>query len=166
MDINTLYQEARIMSEQCNIPLGKISSVTVNPRLTSTWGRCKRNRYDNSFSIEIAERLIDFGSVDGVLNTLLHEMLHTCKNCFNHKGVWKSYAERLYVKYGIDVKRCNTEKEKGMDTSNPKEKGYKFVVSCPECGFERFYRKGTKVVKNITHYQCTLCHCKLNLKEL
>lgn len=167
LNVETVYNEAALMLRQLNIPVGNVQSVTVNSRLTSSWGRCRKIRgKKNSYAIEISERLMNFGSPEGILNTMLHELLHTCPRCFNHKQPWKNYAEAVYNKYGINVKRTNNEQEKGMDTSNPKEKGYKYVVKCEKCGLEQFHKKETKVIKNIKAYQCSKCHCPLTLVRL
>ena len=156
--LETLYQEAILVTQQCNIPIGKITSVSRNSRLTRTWGRCSRNK-DGSFSIDIAGRLLDEGSDKGILETILHEMIHTCKGCFNHKNTWKKYADRLNTKYGFNIQRTDTALNKGV--ANEPKRIYKYAIRCPQCGTNFKYQIMTNAVKNPSLYMCRDCKCRL-----
>lgn len=157
-NLDTLYQEAKLIIEQNGIPIGRIKSVERNSKLTRTWGRCRKNG-DGTFSIDVSGILLDEGSSNGVLETLLHEMIHTCKGCFNHKNTWKKYAEILNSKYDFHIQRTDTAANKGVE--NPRKRIYRYQVRCPKCGNVYQYQKMTNVVKYPSLYICRGCRCSL-----
>ena len=59
------------------------------------WGQCK-TLGGGFFVIHINECLLG-GHFKGLKNTLAHELLHTCPNCFNHGSLWKKYAKKANV---------------------------------------------------------------------
>lgn len=91
----TAFGEGRKICEELNIPIGCVTSIKENPRLTSTWGRCRRlTQY--TYEVEISSRLLaDEVSHEALMNTMLHELIHTCKGCMNHGELFKRYAARL-----------------------------------------------------------------------
>ena len=53
--------------------------------------------------------------MNGLKNTIIHELLHTCVGCMNHKAKWKFYADKVNRAYGYDdIKRTSTADEKGV----------------------------------------------------
>ena len=156
--LQTLFKQAELLLKQTNIPVGKITSISINPSLSKTWARCKLN-HDGTFSIDVSEKLVENGSDTGIIETILHEMLHTCKGCFNHKGLWKKYAEILNSKFDFNIKRINSVLDKGIEDTPAKI--YKYTVRCPSCGKEYYYSRSCRVVKNPERYQCG--HCRVSL---
>lgn len=59
--------------------------------------------------------------IDGLKNTIIHELLHTCKGCMKHTGEWKQLAEKVNRYYGYNIKRCDSADEKGI-SEEQKEK--------------------------------------------
>lgn len=158
----TYFDEAMQMVTQLGIPVGKITDVSVNSRFINIWGRCDKNSDKKSFRIQISRKLMEEGTRDGILDTMIHEILHTCPRCFNHQGLWKKYAQMIYEKYGIDVKRTTSCEEKGMPAYQPK---YKYTIRCTSCGREFKYKKRCFVVEHYSLYCCDHCRGKLELCE-
>lgn len=76
-------------------------------------GQC---RYRNgSYTINISCRLLEESVPREILKqTVLHEILHTCKNCMNHKTEWKEVANQVNRAYGYNIKRCTSAEELGL----------------------------------------------------
>ena len=148
--------EGQAICQQVNIPIGNIARVTENARFTSTWGRCKKLS-GNRFEIEISSRLLADGvSHEALMDTMLHEILHTCKGCFNHGELWKRYAARLNS-IGWSIQRCTSCEEKNIERV---PKNYKYRVTCEECGDVWHYSRRGGVVSSLQRnpHSCT-CHC-------
>ena len=165
-NLDKLYKECLKELDDINIKYGKIVSISSNNRLTRTWGRCKRfatysQGEEYTFTIEISSRLLkDNVSDDATKNTIIHEILHTCKNCQNHGMQWQKMAEEVnkhYPKYNI--KRTTSHTEKGIS----EEDEYKYVIECNLCHRKWKYRRKTRVVEQCKNIECPACH-KYSLK--
>lgn len=150
------FDEARTICEGLNIPIGCVPSVVENPRLTSTWGRCRRlTQY--TFEIEISSRLLgDDVEHEALMNTMLHELVHTCKGCMNHGELWKRHAAKLN-NAGWSIQRCTSSEEKNIKET---PRVYKYRVTCEECGDVWNYTKRGAVVRSLQRnaHSCT-CPC-------
>ena len=89
------------------IPYSKNVRFVVNNRAVSRLGLCRKA--PNGFIIEIAAVLLDERTDErtGLRDTVIHELLHTCRGCMKHTGKWKEYAERVNLAYGYDIKRVS-----------------------------------------------------------
>lgn len=151
------FNEGRAICEELNIPIGCVPSIKENARFTSSWGRCRRLTA-HTFEIEIKSRLLEDDVPHEVLmNTMLHELLHTCKNCMNHGEVFKRYASRLNA-IGYDIQTMVTEAELKAVPSEPKR--YKYKVTCEGCGEVWNYKSRGAVVRSLQRdaHSCT-CQC-------
>lgn len=144
-DLQQLFKEAKEDLEAIDIKYGDIYSVVVNTRAKKRWGQCQR--IGSYYKIEISDRLLqDDVSYEATMNTLIHEILHTCPNCMNHGAAWKKLAERVnsfYPQYNI--KRITSSEEKGIAADRMAE--YKYSVVCKSCGAEAKYMKRGKVIQ-------------------
>lgn len=161
------FEEGRKICEELNIPIGCVKTVKENSRFTSTWGRCRKtSRY--TYEIEINSRLLENDVPPEVLmNTMLHELIHTCKNCMDHREVFKRYAARLN-RIGWDIQTYVSEAEYKAVPSDPVI--YRYRVTCNDCGEVWNYSKRGAVVRSLQRNpkSCT-CHCgsrDLTLVEL
>ena len=119
-DLKTLAAECEAELRSLNIQPGEINSWIVNTRAKNRWGQCKRY-LPGLFNISISARLLqDSVSDQAAKNTIMHELLHTVKGCYGHKGKWKVLAmtvNRLLPQYTI--KRTTSAEGKGAGI-NPK----------------------------------------------
>ena len=133
--------------DDVNIPYRDIVNIKVNTRAKTRWGLCKSLGGDK-FEIEISDRLLQPGvSSLALMNTLLHEILHTCYGCMNHGKQWKAYAQRLN-NIGYNIKRCTSSAEKNIPEVQLKRE-YKYKVICNKCGYEYKYMRKGEVIKQI-----------------
>ena len=65
------------------------------------------------YHIEVSEFILgcDPEKIRGVL---AHEILHTCKGCYNHGNMWKEYAAMMNSAYGYNIKRTSSNEEMGI----------------------------------------------------
>ena len=143
------------------IQYGNIEDVKVNSRAKKRWGQCQRTA--NGFLIEISNMLLDErSSEDGLMNTILHELLHTIPGCLNHGKKWKAMADKVYNAYGIRIKRLSNAAEKGVAAELEVAK-YKYFLRCPDCGKEFRYTRMCETVKHPERYYHTGCKNHLQL---
>lgn len=129
-------------------------SYTVNSR-ARRWGQCAKE--NGLYSINISKTLLDERNDEkGLLNTLLHELLHTCPGCMNHGKDWKWYAEIVRRETGIDIQRLSSPDMKGVEVDlrpvHSHEK--KYFIQCDKCGHIFQREKKSKVVQNVANYRC------------
>ena len=115
-DLEMLASECEADLSSINIQPGEVSQWLINTRAKNRWGQCKRC-LPGIFDISISARLLqDSVSDQAAKNTIMHELLHTVKGCYGHKGKWKDLAltvNRLLPQYTI--KRTTSAEEKGLD---------------------------------------------------
>lgn len=143
------------------IPIQAIEpEVVINTRAKSFWGRCtaviSRSAASTVYRIEVTTRLIGTDE-SSIKNTLMHEVIHTCKGCMNHSALWKRYASIVNEKYGYNVKRVTSSEEKGLEGSESSAgriMPIKYIAACTSCGRSQGYKRAGKVVTRPQNYRC------------
>ena len=154
-----LIKESMNEVSHVGIKPGNITSWTINKRAKTRWGLCKQAP-DKTFEIQIAECLLtdDRISVQACKETIIHEILHTCKGCMKHTGQWKYYAEVINQVYGYNIKRITTGTEKGVeDYKATNYMNYKYVFTCGKCGATIYRKRDSRFTKNYRYYGCARC---------
>jgi len=133
---------AKSIMDSLNIPYVDCD-IKVSYRMTRTWGYCHLDGYTHKYDITISHRLLkDEVDDDALMNTLIHEYLHTCPKCMNHGKLWKHYAEMINSKYHYHIKTRTSSAEKGIvDERKPK-----YVIECPHCHKQSYYYRKSSVV--------------------
>ena len=128
--------------------------ITINKR-ARRWGSCTSS-IDGRHRIEISDKLLDDGvSYDATMNTLIHEILHACKNGQSHKGMWKIYANKINSKHPqFNIKRTTSYAEKGIEIP---ETVKKYAVECEKCGFTHYGQRMSKLFKMPERYSHNNC---------
>ena len=140
------------------IEYGNILDVTVNTRAKRRWGQCRKT--PAGFKININADLLNESitkSDAGLINTLIHEILHTCEGCMNHGPKWKDLAFKVKLFYGIDIKRTSSEEEKGLTTTSVRRVEYPYAVQCTCCKQVTRRTKKSKVIMHPEYYRCAMC---------
>ena len=136
-----------------NIKYGNVTKWDVNTRAQSRWGQCKSLRNRSAFEINISSRLLaDDSSDEGLKNTIIHELLHTCDGGDEHKGAWKYLANKVNNAYGYNIKRTSSSEEKGVE---PVIKPYS--VRCEKCGRIVSKSRITNLIRHPEEYRCGVC---------
>lgn len=170
MTIQEIHEEFPKILRQLNT-LGhkevytNVYTIKVNNRLKRALGRCRKID-KNQFLIEMNGEYLLIENKDVILNTLMHEAIHSLKDCMCHTGKFKVVAAQVNTKYGYNIRRCTkTEKYKSFNK-------VKFTITCADCGHTYKYYKTNKIVKFIMNnpnsgfYWCSKCGCyELIIKE-
>lgn len=155
------------MLDELNIPYCKdIKELSVS-HAKRRWGRTSWRTSVNTgertdFKISISYKLINekyTPTDEGLMNTMIHELLHTTPQGQGHTGMWKTYAKMVYDRYGIDIKRCGGVDEKEQDVV----KKFTYVVQCKKCGAKIGRYRMSKVIE---HPQNFCCKCGGDLKRI
>lgn len=157
-DFERLKQECLDEIADLGIETGQIKEWTINTRARSRWGQCKKNK-DGTYSIQIADRLLvdDRIPEKACKETIIHELLHTCKDCMKHTGKWKAYAQEMNEEYGYNIKRTTSGNEKGVENYKPKRMSVKYVFTCGGCGATIYRKRMSKFTRYYRNYRCTRC---------
>lgn len=156
-DLMRLVAICKADLDSLGIKYGKVCNWTVNARAKCRLGQCRKITL-GLFDISISERLL-MDEVDDqiILNTIMHELLHTVPGCFMHKGKWKLYAEYINKKLPqYTVKRVAKESETGIVIER-KKPVYRYILRCTKCGQEIRRQKMSKLVQNPQRYRCGKC---------
>ena len=103
--------------------------VAVNRRAVTRFGCCIRR--GGEYVIELSERLLE-AEERACMQTLAHEVLHTCPGCRNHGALWKEYAARMNGAYGYAISRTGTCEALGVADVRP----VRYRLVCERCGQE------------------------------
>ena len=145
--------------DNLDIPYAKNSFVKVNTRSKKRWGRCAYKNEFDAYEIQVNVDLLDErNSLNGLRSTILHELIHTCKDCMNHGVVWKQYASIVNANTAYKVKRTTSTDDKGIVYHRVNEHKPKYIISCPACGHEWYFERANKRVKLAAHCICPYCN--------
>lgn len=155
-DIQLIYETCKEKLDNLGIEIGTVKYVRINRRAKKRWGicRCINSVYGQMFGIEIAERLLQDDVDDkSTENTMLHELLHTCKGCQNHGAEWKRLANKVNKAYGYNIKRCASALDYGIDDGDY-FRACKYKIICEKCGGVGYRQKKSNVIIHPERYVC------------
>lgn len=171
-NLNEYFELCKTILDDCGISYSHYTTIKANNRLTACYGRTKRlwgKLFDDNwfYVIDINSTLLSDSVGDKALeNTILHELLHTCRGCFNHGDVWKRYAQIVNEKFGYDIKRCGGDKddsgaEKALIEKRKAVSPYKYKLYCHTCGATWYYKRKTRAITSPGIYRCGKCKTTL-----
>ena len=144
-DLNLLFETAKHNVESLGVEIGNIKSIEPNNRAKSRWGQCKIYKNNNDwnkrvFTININNRLLQDDIKDEkVMSVIIHEILHTCRGCFNHGELWKRYADLINDCYSCyKIERTQSCSYFGINKEDYRAES-KYEIVCGHCGYS-FYR--------------------------
>lgn len=147
------------------IEYGNIVEIKANTRAKKRWERCRA--VVGGYSIDINVVLLDERNDEkGLKETIIHELLHSCKGCMNHNENWKRLAAKVNRAYDYNVKRCSSAKDKGVqeETRPVNVHTVNYILKCSRCGRTYTRARMCKVIKNIERYRCGCCGGSLSLE--
>lgn len=150
LNADKLLQEGIKQVISAGITPGNINpNVKINTRAVKRFGQCKKvpdAKYD--YEIEINAKLLNV-SKEKLMNTLVHEILHTCKGCMNHGKTWKAYADKMNDKFGYDISRTTSYEKIGIERP-----ASKYTVECQGCGVQIGRQQRSKLITQTHLYRC------------
>lgn len=134
----------------------------------NVFGVCAERRYKGTkeviyTKISVNKKFAEKANEQQMLNTLLHECLHSaCGADEHHGGKWALAAKTLNRRYGYQLSVTADYKDENGETISTKAD--KYIIQCKCCGHKYFYSRLTKAVKNPSLYRCG--HCGGNIKRI
>lgn len=168
-DLDSMLQECINQAKDMGMELFPIQpKVLINPRLKSCWARCcyRRDIYNEWYCyIEFAKRTLDSPNKEEVMNSMMHEVIHTGIDCIHegHKGAWKMWANKANDMYGYHISRTASSNEFGVKQRKVKRLSYKYEIYCPRCNATWKYKRFSYAVQNPETSIC--CRCNMPLKS-
>lgn len=169
-----LVHEAYKQAVAAGIPLNNrvLTEVKINRRYSKRIACCITNRRTGECRFEYSE-LLTHASPDKVIETWIHEWIHTLPDCKNHGEYFKYYASLANKKYGYKISRLGdleymgvSEENQLVNTNKKIQKNY--VIYCNTCKKkvgQVTARAG--VAKNPERYKCKNCkQSNLSVKVL
>ena len=158
-DIDALLARVIGQARALRIPVSaEISpNVILNSRATGRFGCCVRK--NGRFTIELSSRMLG-AEEKAVMQTLAHEVLHTCWGCSNHGTRWKGYAARMNAAYGYEIARTDSCERLGV----PDTKKVRYVLVCTRCGSQITRSRRSPLVDHPERYRCR-CGGRLERRE-
>ena len=146
-------------------PMGILNSTVEFNRSKKAYGYCKtriNNRTGELFSkIYISRYFAENAKEQDMLNTLCHEVLHSCMVYDKHGKSWKKAADIMNRKYGLNIQRCNNYTDENGEVIFKNDSVAKYELKCPKCGKTFYYNRMCKAVKNPQNFVHTGCNVGL-----
>lgn len=165
--LNQQYQDLAEEFQRLNVPIGGITSVTVNGRLKTTMGRCFHSYVPytgiTTHRIEINKEC--FTNPDVLRDTLAHEMCHAIVGTQGHGPVWKKWAGVVNRHLGTHITTKFSYSAYGLEPVRAKCREPKYTVVCPHCGGEWKRSRKCKLTEHPERYLCGVCGAHLELKK-
>lgn len=134
------------------VPVNIYEKVFINPRPRKRFGCCKK--INGTYHIEISEFILEC-SDEKIREVLAHEILHTCRGCYDHGNKWKIYAGKMNEAYGYNIKRTSSFEDMGIRCEpQTKKENIKYIIKCRSCGREYPRQRYTAMMKKISSYRC------------
>lgn len=108
-ELRALFERTKKELSAIGYTPGPIWELRVSGRLRRAWANCAYDRRHGTFTITIGRNTLEKGCKESIRGTLFHELLHTCKGCFNHGYPFRKGAEAIRKAYGIRVSRTTSE---------------------------------------------------------
>ena len=150
-------------------------TLELNNRALKRFGRCEA-KSGNRYVIQINEFHNKLSPETSVMNTLIHELLHSLPQCMNHGEIWKRYANMYNRAYGTTISRLSPlegdykifkeeiDKQRGH-TQHKNHSVYsdgKHKITCSKCNKSWYYERAGRVVKLAMQNKKLKCpHCGL-----
>lgn len=110
--INRMLAEGIELMKELGVPISDSICPVVRLngsrcRYGSCYDRGARKAYtEYDFYIEISGHILQ-NTEKSIRNTLLHELLHTMPEGYDHRGEWKKWAKYVSEKTGYNIKRLD-----------------------------------------------------------
>lgn len=156
-ELDSMLQKAIEQVENVGIKVPtNIKSKIRTYKATSYFGQCRKK--EGQFEITISEYHLKNG-YNAVMETMIHEVIHTVDGCWNHGELWKRCVDKVNRKYGYSISRTGSQKQ-GYSLKVA-EVNVKYIIKCDKCGNTIQRQRMSKLVKYPEIYRCK-CGGKLS----
>ena len=160
-DFDKLFKEVLREAYAAGLPVSQNISpnIKVNNRAKRRFGQCILK--NGEYTIELSSRLL-YAPEKSCKQTIAHELIHTCKGCYNHGVGFKRYALLMNTACGYNIKTTNSCEEMGIDEVLDNNT-VKYILVCQACGKKTTRLRYSSVVANPSRYRC---RCGGELKRI
>lgn len=161
----TVQEMEDIAADACGkVGLDFCIPIKLNGRLRRTYGQlCYKKNCPTLVPdrLEMSKIFVENAADDDVRQVLLHEVAHFVATV----ETGKRHGHDSYFKDACHRIGCtNDTATANFDKGVPKEKLYKYTVTCEKCGASNYYYRAGNVVKHPYLYNCQ-CGGKLIVKK-
>ena len=162
-DLMEMFNYGMEVVEACGIETGIITDVSINTRAKKRFGQCRYNRVTDTYSINIARFILDDDIDDkAVMETIIHEILHTVSGCMNHGKKWKSLGKIIEREFGYTITTTDNYSKFSDRLAEERKverniKKHNYVFRCKDCGQTIYRERMSNFVKYYKHYRCGKC---------
>ena len=130
-------------------------SFKLNPNLNYAVGQCvfKESGTEIQFGEKYFKAYVDNDMEHEIINTLVHETLHSLPDSHNHGKTWKKHAKTINDMFDLKIERL-APRDKVLDMLDEEEKFNMVKLVCIRCDKETYVKKSHKAVKNPDNFTC------------
>ena len=154
-ELNIMLANAIEQVKSAGFKVGQTDPNVYLTRATTQYGRCTKLP-NGSFKISLSKFFKDNPEQE-VIETLVHEVLHTLEGCQNHGVDWKASAFVMNQRFGYNITTTSS-----TPMARESEIAYKYVIKCTNCGSIIKRQKKSKLVTHTNEFKCK-CGGKLEL---
>lgn len=151
IDLQKICDESYKELKKLGIPVNKAPISTANYSVVAA--RCFQ--YPDHHEIKISKKLVETENYYLIKSTIVHELLHTCRDTHNHDKKWQEY-----VKIAEDAGHYGLYEDFDNDLYFHPEKPIVEEYVCERCHTHYAARKHKENVK------CTWCHKPMKKIEI
>lgn len=139
--------------EKISTILPEVKNNTYNTEFiynqASTLGQC-RKRSNCDYTIYLNYYYARSAPMEMIEETIVHELLHSCRECMAHTGRWKRLAALVNEHFGYHISRTSSvdgTNYKYIENMNRKQK--KYALICNNCNHQWSYTRKTDLIKSV-----------------
>ena len=139
------------------LELNKIENSVKITNYKTSLAKCRRSKLLDRYTICLSKYLLECDE-KLIKETIIHELIHTLKGCFNHGYNFIRYANFIKYKTGYNIVVKNSDPQFGQKIQK------KYKITCLDCG-KVFYRHRLSVY--LKHGFCKhVCGGELKVEQL
>lgn len=104
--VDTIRKDMR----KVKIPCGKIKEIKIAQKNARYYASTDINN-DGTYTITFSGMALYAGK-QSLINTIFHELCHTCIGAYNHGKKFKKYGNMVYKNFGYKIETLSTKEEK------------------------------------------------------
>ena len=152
-DLDNLLAKAIQEVKEQGIKPGNIDSTLYVSNAVKEFGRCTRT--GSNFEIRISKYIMNNPEED-LMQTIVHEVLHSVAGCMNHGAKWKKVADIMNKAKGYNISRLTSISAANLTTEHQAVLT-RYVVACADCGNELYRQRKSKLINYPELYACGAC---------
>lgn len=155
-NIKEMVNKAIQMLKDINIPITNSLNPTIEVvNASSFWGMCHSDGRGYAYRIRLAKMLLAQPE-NIIMETILHELIHTCPGCMNHGRQWKEYVRKCNAIYNtnINANPYKYDAKRAAEVVNMEPVKVAHRVQCTCCGRTWDRARNSNLTLHPERYHC------------